>query len=220
MLSDQLADAAARRRFQREAQTASSINHPHILTVYDAGELQGRQYLITEYIDGGTLREWSRAGRTWSEIVELLTGVADGLATAHEANILHRDIKPANILVMKSGYAKLADFGLAKLAEESPRPTDATKSLTAQYTRPGMVVGTIAYMSPEQAQGRAIDARSDICCFGVVLYELLAAHRPFDGQSDLETLQKVIHGAPPPLPGHVPLALRTLFDKALKMDPE
>src|SRR5262249_14060876 len=102
LLSDKLADAAARRRFQREAQTASSLNHPHILTVYDAGELEGRQYLVTEYIDGGTLSEWSQGGkRTWREIVELLTGVADGLATAHEARILHRDIKPANILVMK-----------------------------------------------------------------------------------------------------------------------
>src|SRR5689334_22115670 len=123
LLSDKLADAAARRRFQREAQTASSLNHPHILTVYDAGEFEGLQYLVTEYIDGGTLHEWSKAGkRTWREIVELLTGVADGLSAAHEAKILHRDIKPANILVMKSGYAKLADFGLAKLAEESSSP--------------------------------------------------------------------------------------------------
>jgi len=99
LLSDRLADAAARRRFQREAQAVSSLNHPHILTVHDAGELEGRQYLVTEYIDHGTLREWNKAGnRTWHEIVELLTGVADGLATAHEAKILHRDIKPTNIL--------------------------------------------------------------------------------------------------------------------------
>jgi len=103
-LSDDLADATARRRFQREAQMASSLNHPHILTVYDAGEIDGKQYLVTEYIDGGTLRDWiKQEKRTWRQVVELLTGVADGLATAHAANILHRDIKPANILVTKSG---------------------------------------------------------------------------------------------------------------------
>ena len=116
-LSDDLADVASRRRFQREAQTASSLNHPHILTVHDAGEVDGRQYLVTEFVDGGTLRDWARAEkRGWAQIVELLVGVADGLAAAHEAGILHRDIKPANILVAKNGYAKLADFGLAKLA--------------------------------------------------------------------------------------------------------
>jgi serine/threonine protein kinase/Tol biopolymer transport system component len=224
LLSDKLADAAARRRFQREAQTASSLNHPHILTVYDAGELEGRHYLVTEYIDGGTLSEWSQGGkRTWHEIVELLTGVADGLATAHEARILHRDIKPANILVMKSGYAKLADFGLAKLAEDSPGPTDEAKTLTGTvtgHTRPGMVVGTVSYMSPEQAQGKPIDARSDIFSFGVVLYELLASRRLFDGRNDLETLRKVINEVPPPLGEQIPAALRALVEKALKKDPE
>ena len=117
-LSDTLADAAGRRRFQREAQMASSLNHPHILTVYDAGEVSGRQYLVTEYIDGGTLGGWmERERRSWRKVVGLLAGVADGLAVAHEAGILHRDVKPANILVTQSGYAKLADFGLARLAD-------------------------------------------------------------------------------------------------------
>src|SRR6185436_8990747 len=117
-LSDALADPDARRRFQREAQTASSLNHPHIVTVHDVGELDGRQYLITEFVDGGTLREWARSERlTWSQIAELLVGVADGLAAAHAAGIVHRDIKPDNIFVAKNGYAKLADFGLAKLFE-------------------------------------------------------------------------------------------------------
>jgi serine/threonine protein kinase len=112
-LSDELADPPARRRFQREAQMASSLNHPHILTVHDAGEFEGRQYLVTEFVDGGTLKEWALAGRrTWRQIIELLIGVADGLATAHQAGILHRDIKPENILVTTSVYAKLADFGL------------------------------------------------------------------------------------------------------------
>jgi serine/threonine protein kinase len=117
-LSDDLADSHARRRFQREAQMASSLNHPHLLTVYDAVEFEGRQYLVTEFVDGDTLKSWARAGkRTWRQIVELLVGVADGLAAAHQAGILHRDIKPENILVAKNGYAKLADFGLSKLTE-------------------------------------------------------------------------------------------------------
>jgi eukaryotic-like serine/threonine-protein kinase len=116
-LSDNLADAEARRRFQREAQMASSLNHPHIVTVYDIGEFEGRQYLVTEYVDGGTLRDWVKdRRRTPKEVADLLTGVADGLAAAHQAGILHRDIKPLNILVARNGYAKLADFGLAQLA--------------------------------------------------------------------------------------------------------
>src|SRR5262249_42580210 len=103
LLSDDLTDAAARRRFQREAQMASSLNHPHILTVYDAGEFEGRQYLVSEFVDGGTLRTWLKEKRTWRQIVELLIGVADGLAAAHSVGILHRDIKPDNILVAKNG---------------------------------------------------------------------------------------------------------------------
>ena len=200
-LADDLADAAARRRFRREAQMASSLNHPHIVTVHDVAEFEGRQYLVTEFVDGGTLKDWAKAEkRTWREIVELLIGVADCLATAHAAGILHRDIKPDNILITKSGYAKLADFGLAKLAEDSARD-DATRTLTEGRTRPGVVIGTIAYMSPEQASGRPVDARSDIFSFGVVLYELLAGRRPFQGATDLEVLQTIIHGDPQPLAG-------------------
>jgi serine/threonine protein kinase/Tol biopolymer transport system component len=218
-LAEDWADAAARRRFQREAQTASSLNHPHILTVYDAGEFEGRQYLVTEFIDSGTLKDWAKAEkRTWRDVIELLVGVADGLATAHEAKILHRDIKPTNILITKSGYAKLADFGLAKLVE-APTQSDATKTLTEHRTKPGMVVGTIAYMSPEQASGQPVDARSDVFSFGVLLYELLAGRRPFSGATDLELLQTVIHGAPQPLPEDLPAALRTVVEKALEKDP-
>ena len=128
LLSAASADTAARRRFLREAQTASSLNHPHILTVHDIGDLDGRQYLVTEFVDGGTLRDWAQAEpRTWQQVVDLLVGVADALATAHEAGIIHRDIKPQNILVSRSGYAKLADFGLAKVAEAF----DATKTADA-----------------------------------------------------------------------------------------
>jgi len=221
-LSDEVADADARRRFQREAQTASSLNHPHIVTVHDVGELDGRQYLVTEFVDGGTLKDWARATtRTWRQIVELLTGVADGLAAAHAAGIVHRDIKPENILVAKNGYAKLSDFGLAKLWEATD-DLAVTRTRSAGHTRPGMIVGTVAYMSPEQAAGQPADARSDIFSFGVVLYELLAGRRPFEGATDLERLQALIGGRPPPLTESsldLPADLRNLVEKALEKDP-
>jgi len=219
-LSDALADATARRRFQREAQMASSLNHPHILTVYDAGDFEGSQYLVTEMVDGGTLRDWARGQtRSWRDIVTLLAGVADGLAAAHAAGILHRDIKPDNILVGRNGYAKLADFGLAKMEERSS-PDTVTRTLQAETTGLGMILGTIAYMSPEQASGRPTDARSDIFSFGVVLYELLAGRRPFSGATDLEVLQTIKHGSAPPLGREAPVALQMLVGKALEHDPE
>jgi serine/threonine protein kinase/Flp pilus assembly protein TadD len=218
LLSDEVADAAARRRFQREAQLASSLNHPHILTVHDAGEWDGRQYLVTEFVDGGTLRAWhDTEKRDWPQIVELLIGVADGLAAAHAAGILHRDIKPANILVTKNGYAKLADFGLAKLAESVQ--TGPLDSLTEEPTHPGMVLGTISYMSPEQALGKPLDARSDIFSFGTVLYEMLAGQRPFRGTTGIESLKAIVHDAAPPLSEEFPKALQAVIEKALQKDP-
>lgn len=223
VLSDELADVAARRRFQREAQMASSLNHPHILTVHDTGEFEGRQYIVTEFVDGGTLQDWAQREKPgWRQIVELLTGVADGLEAAHAAGILHRDIKPANILVARNGYAKLADFGLAKLAERNEgreANEGITQTLTEKHTRPGVVVGTIPYMSPEQASGQTLDARSDIFSFGSVLYELLAGSRPFAGATSLETLQKIIHEPPRPLGEEIPLPLRMVVDKALEKEP-
>jgi serine/threonine protein kinase len=217
-LSARLADAAARRRFQREAQMASSLNHPHILTVHDAGDFEGRQYLVTEFVDGGTLKTWAKEEkRAWRQTAELLAGVADGLATAHAAGILHRDIKPANILVAKNGYAKLADFGLAKIQEHSD--LDGTSTWTEGRTIPGMLVGTISYMSPEQASGRPVDSRSDIFSFGIVLYETLGGERPFTGATDLEILQNVIHSTPHSLPQTVPSEMRSIVEKALENDP-
>ncbi len=221
-LSDDLADSSARRRFQREAQLASSLNHPHILTVHDAGDFEGRQYLVTEFVDGGTLRDWALGDtRTWRQVVELLAGVADGLAAAHAAGILHRDVKPENILVAKNGYAKLSDFGLAKL-DDPTAPEAITRAPTESRTRPSLIVGTVGYMSPEQASGRRTDARSDIFAFGVVLYELLAGRRPFESDTDLERVQAIIHQPAPPLTEScpdLPVGLRMTVDKTLEKDP-
>lgn len=211
-LSAEVADADTRRRFQREAQMASSLNHPHIVTVHDTGDWEGEQYVVTEFLDGGTLSSWATAEpRSWRQCVELIAGVADGLATAHEAHILHRDIKPGNILVSQSGYAKLADFGLAKL-DDSAAVDDAC-------TRTGVVVGTLAYMSPEQALGRKCDSRSDIFSLGVVLYEMLSGRRPFDGTSTPDLFQQIVQRQPPPLKDSIPAALRDLVDKALEKEP-
>ena len=220
LLSNDLADSEARRRFQREAQMASALNHPHIVTVHDIGEHDGRQYLVAELVDGGTFAVWLNSERhSWRQTVELLVGVADGLAAAHDAGILHRDIKPANILISKTGYAKLADFGLAKLIEEFSPTTVSSQALTEIATKPGIVMGTIAYMSPEQVSGRPLDGRSDIFSFGVVLYEALAGQRPFSGATDLELLQTIVHAPPYPLSDKLPVALRLVVEKALEKDP-
>jgi serine/threonine protein kinase/Flp pilus assembly protein TadD len=217
-LSSELMNESARRRFHQEARMASALNHPHIITVHEAGEFEGRQYLVTEFVDGGTVREWVRnTAPDWRQVVDLLIGIADGLACAHEAGILHRDIKPDNILVTKSGYAKLADFGLAKLAQ--PAQEELTEAVTVSQTRPGVIIGTIAYMSPEQAFGKPLDARSDIFAFGVVLYEMLSGRRAFEGATELETLQTIIHGSPKPLGDPLPVTVCVAVEKALEKEP-
>jgi Tol biopolymer transport system component len=214
-ISAELAGTAARQRFQREAELLSSLNHPHVLAVYGLGELEDTPYLVTELVDGGTLDDWVRAHEpSWRQVVGLLTSVAEGLAAAHDAGILHRDLKPANILIGRSGYPKLADFGLAKSMGSQHEGTTVVSP-----THAGLIVGTIAYMSPEQAAGRAVDARSDIFSFGVVLYEALTRKHPFGGISSLEVLQAVMHRQPERLPDEFPFALRLLVEKALEKDP-
>jgi TolB-like protein len=216
VLPQNLADPEARRRFQREAQMVSSLNHPHIVTVYDAGEYQGRQYLMTEYVDGGTLRQWAARPHGWRAVVELLVGVADAVAIAHEAGILHRDIKPENILLAKNGYAKLADFGLAKLLEVDPLADDAFTGLRPDPH--SSLIGTAAYMSPEQAQGLPLDGRSDVYSFGLVLHELLSGQRP-DAARALDQRNDRHSAAAAPLGESVPAELRSLVAKALERDP-
>ena len=216
LVSARETDSTTRRRFRQEATTASSLNHPHILTVHDVGEFDEWHYLVTEFVDGGTLKEWARAAtRNWGEVVELLVGVADGLATAHDAGILHRDVKPTNILVAKNGHAKLADFGLARFDERARKGSPRVRE---DFTRSGMIVGTPPYMSPEQASGQTLDARSDIFSFGAVLYELLAKRPPFRGETALEVLQAIVAGTREPLGEDSPSSLRAIVDKALETD--
>jgi TolB-like protein/tRNA A-37 threonylcarbamoyl transferase component Bud32 len=218
-LSSDVASPMARHRFKREAIAASGLNHPHILTVHETGETEGHPYLVTEFVDGGTLADWARSARPrWRQVADLLAGVADGLAAAHTAGILHRDIKPQNILVTAGGHAKLADFGLATLESDyegdSSLPTE-----TMLRTQDGVVVGTLAYMSPEQAAGTSLDARSDIFSFGVVLYELLAGRRPFQGATSVVLLHAIAHDPIPALPGEIPAPLRAIVEKALEKTP-
>ena len=208
----------ARHRFRREVSALSALSqHPHIVTVHEAGAFDGREYLVTEYVDGGTLSTWARAEkRNWRQVVELLIGVADALATAHDAGILHRDIKPDNILLTKNGYAKLGDFGLAKVIEDGAKET---RTVSMSPTRHGVILGTIGYLSPEQARGAALDARSDIFSFGIVLYEALSGRRPFGGATDLHVVEAVLNDAPAPLSEEIPPELRGVVEKALEKDP-
>lgn len=216
-LSERLGDPEGRRRFQLEAQTASSLNHPHILTVYDAGEIDDRQYLVMEFASGGTLARWVAEEKPgWREIVEMLVGVADGLSTAHDSGILHRDIKPANILVGRNRYAKLADFGLAKIEPGQP-PSEIRASLD-ERTASGALMGTLAYMSPEQTLRLPAGAAGDIFSFGVVLYEVLAGRRPFQGSSAGELAEQIRGAEPPPLPGVLPAGLRRVVGRALQKE--
>ncbi len=193
-------DPEALARFQREARAASALNHPHIITIYDVGRERiddhDISYYTMELVEGSTLRE--RIGRdSLSKILGYFVQIAEGLAKAHGAGILHRDLKPENVMVSSDGYAKVVDFGLAKVQNLS---SENTKSPTvAADTAAGSVVGTVSYMSPEQVEGRPIDARSDIFSFGSMLYEALSGKRPFDSRTPVDTMHAIAHADPVPL---------------------
>ena len=193
------------RRFQREAYAASSLNHPNILTIYEIGEADGHRFIASEYVEGKSLRErMVRRRMGLKEILDTTFQVATALSAADQAGIVHRDIKPENIMLRKDGLVKVLDFGLAKLApaeaaqlSDYGNPEASTFAMTE--TSPGMVMGTIAYMSPEQARGRDVDARSDIWSLGVVLYEMIAGRMPFDGESKNDVVAAILKTDPPPL---------------------
>jgi eukaryotic-like serine/threonine-protein kinase len=180
-------------RFIREAKASSALNHPAIVSVHDAGSADGIHFLAMELIDGEPLSVWMRSHHSLTRVAELMAQVADGLACAHAAGIIHRDLKPANIMIGRAGFAKIVDFGVAKLAERSANTDDATDKQTAD----GLQVGTVAYMSPEQVASEQVDYRSDIFSFGIVLYELLAGVHPFASANPAATIYNIAHLDPP-----------------------
>ena len=185
-------------RFQREARTASALNHPNILTIHEVGEADGVRFIATEFIDGQTIHELiARQELTLAEILDIATQIVSGLATAHAAGIVHRDIKPDNIMRRGDGLVKILDFGIAKLLE--PPTSNTQPAGQAMFTETGVVVGTVGYMSPEQARGLAIDERTDIWSFGVVLYQMLTHRLPFKGATRMDTLVDILEREPLPL---------------------
>jgi serine/threonine protein kinase len=196
---DKLSDPARKARFAQEARAASALNHPNIVTIYDIASDDGQDFIAMEFIRGAPLDELIERGLRFSDALRYAVQIADALAAAHAAGIIHRDLKPANIMVTDRGLVKILDFGLAKLTEpEAPSPTDTTRT-AGPITEDGIVAGSAPYMSPEQAEGKPVDHRSDIFSFGAVLYEMLTGKRAFEGESRMSTLVAVMTKEPSPV---------------------
>ena len=212
------------RRFEQEARSASALNHPNIITIYEIQQFAGTHVIATEFVEGETLRErLSRSPLSLSEALSISIQIADALSAAHKAGIIHRDIKPENVMLRPDGYVKVLDFGLAKLSEQAT-PAIAAEAPTIQVrTGSGMVIGTAGYMSPEQARGAAVDGRSDIFSLGATVYEMIARRKPFEGDTPSDTLASILKTEPPPLlqlnPA-LPPELNRIVAKSLRKDRE
>jgi len=226
-------DPQATERFRREARAASSLNHPNICTIYDTGEFEGRPFIAMELLEGQTLKHRiSGKPIEVSELLEIGIQIASGLDAAHSKGIVHRDIKPANIFLVERAQAKILDFGLAKLAPAVLRTVESVNATSMnartqiygeQLTNPGSSVGTVAYMSPEQARGAELDARSDLFSLGVVLYEMATGSVPFPGPTAAVIFDGILHSVPVPvreLNARLPLAMENILGKALEKDPD
>ena len=209
------------RRFQQEARAASALNHPNILTIHEIGGVDELHFMVTEYIEGETLREHLRWKRMEvNEALDVAAQVASALAAAHAAGIIHRDIKSENIMVRGDGYVKVLDFGLAKLTE---RQATGAEVSTLMRTGPGVVMGTASYMSPEQARGVKVDARTDIWSLGAVLYEMITSRVPFEGETSSDVIASLLTQEPNPLARYspeVPTELDWIMKKTLRKDKE
>src|SRR5438874_9684441 len=218
-------DTERLKRFQQEAHAVVGLNHPNILTVYEIGEDHSIHYIASELIEGETLRERLTRGRMQlSEAVDVAIQVASALAAAHDTGIVHRDIKPENIMLRPDGYVKVLDFGIAKLAEqEVPATMAEQEALLLVETNLGSILGTVRYMSPEQARGAPIDKRTDIWSLGAVLYEMATGHAPFAGDTPREVMAAILATEPPPLSDYkvqTPGELQQIVSKALHKDPD
>ena len=225
--SEWVADAKRLRHFVREAKTASALNHPHIVQIYDIADHDGLPYIAMEYVPGRTLQERIGCnGLRLNEVLKYAVQIADAMARAHAAGIVHRDLKPSNVMVTDDGQAKVLDFGLAKFAgQPGSNKVDLTQTLTdaEPSADEGVVVGTIAYLSPEQSQGKTVDSRSDIFSFGVVLYEMVTGLKVFRRNSMAATLSAILHEEPKPLheiAPDVPPELEKIVARCLRKDPE
>src|SRR5688572_6696494 len=216
-----MGDADRKERFVREARAASALNHPGIVTIHDIRSHEGVDFIVMEYVHGQTLDELIPAGGMRPvHALKHAVQIADALARAHGAGVLHRDVKPSNVMITAEGRVKILDFGLAKLAEPAEPSADAA-TMTRPLTEEGVVVGTAAYMSPEQAEGRPLDARSDVFSFGALLYETLTGAKPFAADSWLATLAKILKEDPTP-PGQlarIPPDLEKAVLRCLRKDP-
>jgi TolB-like protein/tetratricopeptide (TPR) repeat protein len=218
------ADTDRVRRFEQEAHVVAALNHPHILTLFDLGRADDRYFMVTEFVDGRTLRAHIEAvGRVPpGEAIEIAAQCASALVSAHAAGIIHRDVKPENLMLRRDGYLKVLDFGLAKVAE-ALQPSDDTATVEQKLTAAGAVFGTLGYLSPEQTRGQPVDGRSDVFSLGVVLYEMLTGRRPFDGKTASDTLAAILRADPPPLANTLPdaaPALQPIISTALAKDPD
>jgi len=215
------------RRFEQEAYAASNLNHPNIVTIYEIAQEGATHFIATEYIEGETLREhMSKKSMKLAEALDISVQIAAALAAAHQAEVVHRDIKPENVMLRPDGIVKVMDFGLAKLsrmltqdhADEKEAPTRLMVKTT-----PGVVMGTVGYMSPEQAQGKAVDLRSDIFSFGCILFEATTGHKLFEGDSAIDSLHKTVHAPAPPIRDFNPEAppeLQRIVRRCLAKEPE
>jgi serine/threonine protein kinase/Flp pilus assembly protein TadD len=209
-------------RFIQEAKAASALNHPNILVIHEIGEAEGMNYIVSEFIDGKTLREvLHEKTLKRSEVLDIAVQIVNALCTAHEAHLVHRDIKPENVMIRPDGLVKVLDFGLAKLVEPKNKSVLGLEESTARknLTAKGVILGTVNYMSPEQAKGERVDERTDIFSFGVVIYEMIAGRTPFAGESHSETFANLINVEPPPLSrfsSKTPDELQRIVSKTLR----